>query len=69
MSWADTLTERGRILRRERSHEYRQRNYNTGLIHGKGDRVTVPDDIVRLETHVPCGYCGTRAACKHRPWA
>jgi hypothetical protein len=32
-----------------------------------GQRVIVPDDVVRVSEHEPCFRCGTaRGPCKHR---
>jgi hypothetical protein len=35
----------------------------------KGMRISVPDDIVRVETSWPCSHCGAARRCDHRPWA
>lgn len=32
----------------------------------KGNSVTVPADVERVQWHEPCGFCGTARGCKHR---
>ncbi len=47
-----------------------QRLYAAPVRVGIASHVTVPDDVQRVETHVPCLACGqARGPCAHRWWA
>lgn len=48
-----------------------QRRWATTLNRNEGQRIIVPEDVMRLDDHEPCFFCGTRAGlpCKHRRWA
>jgi hypothetical protein len=57
-------TEAKRAKRRERYARYE----STGHA-GRAQSVTVPGDITVLTRDpFPCGYCGKREPCRHRPW-
>jgi hypothetical protein len=54
--------------RRASRREY-QRLYASPRSHKlPTSHVSVPENIVRIETHVPCGFCGVAHGCKHRKW-
>lgn len=50
------------------SRDYARRNYHAITPRSPLQSVTIPEDVERLEEHRPCFNCGTRGACRHRPW-
>jgi hypothetical protein len=55
-------------IRRQARRRYERHLTNPSPWNNCVVNATVPDDIQRVETHVPCWQCGSREACKHRKW-
>lgn len=57
-------------IRRKRRRE-RERHYNGKVVRVESYRVvSIPADVERVETVVPCTWCGqARGPCRHRVYA
>ena len=62
------MNELTRLSAIARSKAYHQRNYRSTGTDRYERAPSVPEDVERVEFHVPCLRCGAARECQHRRW-